>query len=428
MLLDLSLVTQSLQTLLRTNIPVIWPPLAGIAVSPLPPDLFKDEGLAIYLFHLGEDPYFKNTPPLSRDVPPVAFAPMGVDLYFLLTAHSKAPGDQAALNEQTMMGLGVKTLHDFSILDDQTQAGNPNNPVTVFPASLRGSGNRFRLSIEPVTFSDAPHYWTAGQQPLRLAAYYHVSVIMLEPERTTEFAGRVLRYGVFAFDRSGPRLEASTNTVSFISPDDGAIHSIQAQPAEVPIGSSVSFIGSGLTGDATTLTVNYPSWGAPIQADAAWAVAVSDDQITATVQATIGAPPQTMVPGIYSAHATVAVTRRLPDSTYKQFLNVSNDTPFSIAPKVTNSPVPDGTGTATITGSTFADPSLINPDNVVIVFGMDRFARAATLAALERSEFFIQDAATIIFKIPVGLNSGTFVPLRVIVNGVESWPQWVKIP
>lgn len=428
MLLDLSLVTQSLKTLLTNNVPAILAPPVGFTVSPLPPDQFKDEGLVIYLFHLGEDPFFKNTAPPSTDAPPVRFAPMGVDLYYLLTAHSKAGGDQAALNEQKMMGAAVKTLHDFAILDDQTTAGKPPNPVvTVFPQDLRGSGNRLRISIEPVTFSDAPHYWTAGQQPLRLAAYYHVAVVLLEPEPSTQYAGRVLRYGVFAFDRSGPRLDASTSMVNFVSPSDNIARTIEAQPAEVPVGFAVTFIGSNLMGEATTLIINYPFWASPIEADAAWAVVVSDERITATVQPTIGAAVQTIVPGIYTARASVAMTRRLPDGTFKQFLQMSNDTPFSIAPDVTNISAFDGTGTATITGTTFVDP-LIKAEDVIVLVGADRLDPVANPPPLLRNSFFIQNAATMVFRIRAGLTSGAFLPLRVIVNGVESSPQWVKIP
>jgi hypothetical protein len=429
MLLNLSFVTQSLQNLLKYQIVAspAWPG-GALTVSSLPPDRLKDVGdcLSIYLFHLAEEPSRKNSPGASADAPPVRYTPMGLQLTYILTAYSAKELDAATYFEQLVMGLGVKTLRDTPMIDDTTFVG----PNQVLAPGLRNLHNRFRLTLEPVTSNDAPHYWTAGQQPLRLAAYYQANATLLEPWDAGSYAPPVLQYGVFSLLRGGPRIDTTVSTVTYVTPD-GVTHQADMRPAEAAVGQNVSLLGSALRGDAATVTLSNPFWPAPVDADAAWAVKATDTRVTFTVRNAIGPglPPQTVAPGNYTVHVTTTERRTLPDGRVRDFDKVSNEAPFAVVPTATASAL-DPQHQGTITGGLFADPVLVKADAVQVLFGFDLLTAVPPPGPplLAPGTFTVQDSAHIRFRVPASALSGDARLLRVFVNGVESAPQWVTVP
>ena len=54
---------------------------------------------------------------------------------------------------------------------------------------------------------------------MRLAAYYQVLVVLLEPEESITRAGRVLEYDISIYTGGGPRIDGCENNLSFIIPD-----------------------------------------------------------------------------------------------------------------------------------------------------------------------------------------------------------------
>ena len=69
-LLDLSLVTRALIRVIQAHVSAsgVWTGAGAsldtwteIPVAPLPPDQLQDGFLGVYLYHVGEDPHFKNT-------------------------------------------------------------------------------------------------------------------------------------------------------------------------------------------------------------------------------------------------------------------------------------------------------------------------------------------------------------------------------
>ena len=65
--------------------PLIWPGATKPTVSTQSPDKIGNGMVGLYLYHIIEDPYFKNT---SVDVKtkPIQFTPMGLNLFFQVTA------------------------------------------------------------------------------------------------------------------------------------------------------------------------------------------------------------------------------------------------------------------------------------------------------------------------------------------------------
>ena len=171
--LNLSLVTQTFLTVINTSITNSpeWNAINVLDVSPLPPDrLAGNHTVGFYLYHLTEDASRKNPPPLAADLDaPDVFQPMGLQLYYLLTAHSDLGGPNGPTAEQLMMGLAIKALRDVCVIDDQTIVAG----AAVLPGPLVGRGNRFRITLRAPSAEEAVQYWTAGSQPPSGTAVRH---------------------------------------------------------------------------------------------------------------------------------------------------------------------------------------------------------------------------------------------------------------
>jgi hypothetical protein len=425
-LLDVSLVTQALLTLIEENVKKspAWSAANTLAVSPQPPDKLKgDRTIGLYLYHLREEAHTKSQNWPVDDEAPLRYCPMGLALHYLLTAHSDLVDErQQIFAEQLMMGLAVKTLHDYPKLDDATTVTNTSNvAVPIFPGSLAGFDNRLRILLQPIQFSEAMQYWTAGTQPLRLAAYYEVSATLLEPETVKSRRGRVLAYGVHTFARGTPRLDGSRNRVQFTVAGEAAPRELELQPAEVTYGATVTLFGADLQGDVVTLILDNRRFAAPVEVSSiAWSVGATGSTVTATIQPTAG--PETVLPGIYGATVKVAASRRMPDGTTRRFELRSNQTPFAVTPQVA-AIIPGAVWV--VNGGRF-DPAVLTPDAIQVFVGADRLTRVTATPA--PGEFRVISNTTLQFVPPASLAPGTVAPFRLLVNGAESAPAWITIP
>jgi hypothetical protein len=178
---DLSLVTTTLTNLLTKWIEQsqLGTALNNLNVSSLPPDrLSGNQTIGLYLCSVVENAHYKN---VSSATPEPRSAqrgfPIGLDLYYQLTAHSDA-GAGAALQEQQLFGLAMNALHNYPRIDDSTTIGGQK----VLPVDLQGNDNVFRVTLQPVPFTQSSRPWNSGNQPFRLAAYYMVSPVLLRSQ------------------------------------------------------------------------------------------------------------------------------------------------------------------------------------------------------------------------------------------------------
>ncbi len=429
MLLDLSLVSLTLSRLIHDAVKAssAWPGVA-LLVSAQPPDkLTGDNTLGFYLYHIMESAAYKNAPPPGLDRTPVRLSPMGLELYYQLSAHSDLINETGPLREQLMMGLAMKALHDFPQVDDQTEIKG----VRIMETGLRGSANRLRISLQPLQPERSVEFWTAGTHPMRLAVYYQVSVALLEPEESTRSASRVLSYGVYPFTNQGPRLESSQNTLVFSLPGESAKRETDLRPAQVPFNEKVTFTGTGLEGDQVTLRLTNSRWSAPQDCDAAWAVTAKPGQVEAIIQKMAPAnllPPagQVVLPGVYGAAVKVVRRQKTPDGTEKDFEFISNETAFVISPRVDGIVGPNGAGVVTVTGYIFRHAEL--PADSVQVYAGETRLTPGTVGALAPAQFAVVSATTLEVSLPAGLAPQTRLPLRIFVNGAETPPNWVVLP
>ncbi|MGH8574993.1 MAG: Pvc16 family protein, partial [Gammaproteobacteria bacterium] len=118
-------VTKTLTDLLTQNITKnIDTSLDGqLTVTAIPPDTVENPSntLSLHLYHVAEDPYYKNALGPGSDVPNVAKAPMALSLFYILTAHHELDPAFDAEAQQKLMGYALKTFHDFPVITDRTR-------------------------------------------------------------------------------------------------------------------------------------------------------------------------------------------------------------------------------------------------------------------------------------------------------------------
>lgn len=185
-LLDLSIVTDRLIGILSQSAQnsQLWSGTSGqrfdITVTGLPPDeirlLAEECYLSLYLFHISQDSFQRNspvtgpwTPPPSTDptktatrVPAIPFQPLSLDLHYILTAYAKG----SYIKEQQAMSIALKCFHE--------------NPI-VRTVPVDGRIGEFCLTMETESADEVGRLWQALSTSLRLAVIYKVSVIFIDP-------------------------------------------------------------------------------------------------------------------------------------------------------------------------------------------------------------------------------------------------------
>ena len=426
-LLDLADVSRSLVTLIQQAFAVspAWT-LPPPTVLPEPPNRFAGEGIGFYLYHIQENPSYRNFPAPGKDQPAVRYSPMALSLYYQLSANSIIDDGTGAYNEQLMMSIAIKALHDFPVITDDTQI----NGTHVLVPALIGKDNRFKITLQPIPYNEAVQYWTAGTSPVKLSAYYEVSVVFLEPDDIRSYAGRVLTYGTFVFTEGAPRIIGTQNIISFTVPGETTPAQVKLQPAQVAPGSEFHIFGTGFSGDQIDLALLHPRFGGPVLADPAWNLTLSaGNQLTATARETAlleatGAVVD-LLPGIHAAQVVVRRRITLPNGDIRVFKNVSNQSPIIISPRVDAISAIIG-NVFTITGYRFQHPDLPE-DDLSVYLGENRLEQSSG-GVLQPGEFIPTAANTLDIHLPAGFTSGQIVPVRILIAGAESPPVWITIP
>jgi Pvc16 N-terminal domain len=422
--LDLSLATQALITLVFESIrsSTAWP-FADPDVTGLPPDAVAgDSAVGLYLYHLTEEPTLKNQAWSGRPDAPLRFSPMALNLHYVATAKSGLAEGLAPLREQLLLGLTARALRNHGTIDDLTVV----NGVQVLPSGLRNAGNRLRVTLRPVPPNEAVSYWTAGSQPLRLAVYFDVSALLVEPDEPETGGGRVLTYGIQTFLGSAPRLDTSRSTVTFRVPGESVDRTAEVQPARVTYGQLASVLGNSLAGDAVTLVVRHGAWTDAEDADASWGVVASSDRVYFAPSHDVAS--RTAQPGTWTA--AVRVTRNVaqPDGTTRPVAQLSNEVPWQLAPEVRTISAVAADGTFTVDGGPFSHNPLVTrmPQNVVRAYTGTTELALVTTTPLAPGQMRVVDDSRVELRLPDGFPRGAPMLLRLLVNGAESLPQWVR--
>jgi len=393
-------------------------------VFPEPPQKLVVDGLGFYLYHVRENAQYKNILPPGNENPPIRYMPFALDLYYQLTANSTADGDNAAFNEQLMMSIAMKGFHDYPIVDDATAISGP-----VFLGDLSGSGTKIRISLQPIPYNEAVQYWTAGTYPVKLAAYYEISVVLFEPDVPKKYAGRVLTYGTFVFTEGPPTILSASNTLSFVIPGTAITQNILVQPAQVTPGKNFTVYGNNFDGTNFQVFIISPLWTEPGLPDASWTITRQGSE---TLNITVGTgvtlqtsgTPLNIVPGIYAMQVTVNRTQTAPGGIVKTFVYNSNQFPFSITPNIAPVPSQPAGSTFIVTGFLFQNPDIL-AGSIQIILGANQLEQ--TNVAPTAGQFRVTGPTTMDIKLPLSAVAGNILPLRILVNGAECSPNWVTV-
>lgn len=209
----------------------------------------QTRALNMFLYHVAEDPNYKNQPPVGSGTPPVATTPMALILYYILTAHHEANSAFDASVEQEIFGAALKTLHDYPFVDEATTV--PGQGPVMNANLIAAGGAGLEISMRPVTPEEALGFWSSEQhQTARLSAYYEVRAVFLEPEPPTSYPGIVQSVGSYVFPINAPVLVESRSTMSVAPPPATGLlpYSLIARPAR-PVALTPAEIGGSPAAD-----------------------------------------------------------------------------------------------------------------------------------------------------------------------------------
>ena len=415
---DLSIVTDTLRDILTDAVntsPVFGgsPPPFSVTVSgqhPQTPGL-SDCELNVYLFHVAPNKHLANSfwsqGAQHGTTPAVASEPLGLDLWYMVSAQSKT----SYVHEQQILGIAMQSLHDNAIL-------RLNTP-TPLPGAITPS--QATIVLEAPNFDELSRLWQAFGLPLRTTAEYRVSVAFLTPDTVPADMPQVEVVNLVATPDIAKgvvpaQLFSTRRTLVYTAP--GPIEeSVQLSPATTapapgPAADAQEVVldGAGVqTGDHVVL-VSYPA-GVRTESDvtATW-VAPGDPPFRLTPPTGVGAPE----PGRHE----VVVTR--PAEPGWQ----SNPVPLDVAawidpaggPLVTQAPP----GRYTITVGN------VPAAGVVVRLGTTALTRITAGTPLPGQ--WRLTGTTLTFAAPTGTTSGTYlVGLR--ANDVEADPvKWAVVP
>lgn len=460
-LFDLSHVTASLTRALKFNIQRLEPTLT-VEVTTQPPERMSGatNTVNLYLYHVAEDPHYRNLAGNLSDARPAQTKPMSLILYYILTTHHEGESGFETEIEQRLMGHALKTLHDFAVIDDETRI--PGNGTEILHPDLRGRDNRLEVTLRPVSPEDAITFWSAEErQTARLSAYYEVRYVLLEPEPPRRLPGVVLSLGTFLVNVASPQLAGSQSTVTFTLPASagGGVQTIVASPARVglpPDGNRLTLLGANLAiGQARRLYLRNARWrerapelervlvdpDLPANAAAGWRIREAGDRIEVTIgtELTVAVPAGPPIvlpvePGTYHARVEVVKELRVIRGQLKEITDTSNETPFTVGPRVIGASVVDpAAGRIRIDLDPSVDLTPAGPPgplDIMVVVDGETYARhdPATPGSILEVGEFEPAGATVEFLARFDAGVPGTHPFRLIVEGAESQPFWIELP
>ena len=410
-------------------------------VSGLMPAVSRTDGtnvLSLYLLHVGRDPHWRNTPIGVQTAQLNTSQPLSLNLSYLLTSYSEKNWHM----EQYLMSVALQYFHANPIFIDAT------------------TGIEFTVTVEADSIEEMSRLWQAITVPIRLSAMFRVAVVFLTPE-TPAVADQRMPVEVSLsvapdlnlpapVPEPGPQLFEIAPQIAYRVPpsatdasgdtDLSQITTVLGQPAAAA-GESVRVQGSGL--DQINAAAVYlspappPPPAVPPAVTPEWPVTGwlppassgslgNADELVVWLPAAYGATPAsgtplaaTPPPGNYLiavGNATTSVR--------------SNALPLAIGPAVTGI----GTGSPVLTPTpspvgvyTFAASVMIAGETSILLGNT-----TLTVAAAVGPGLATVDAVTntVTFELPTtGLTSGSYLPVRVVVNSVEAPPGWwVLVP
>lgn len=370
-------------------------------VTTLPLDKAKSFGdsnfdgrLNLFLYHTQPNSGWRNLE-LPRQVKPgeTGSPPLGLDLYYLITAYERTDGDVSVLAHR-LLGAGMRTLHDHPLLG-----------ADEIEAALAGSGlprqiERLRITPQPMSVEELSKLWVIFQTEYRITAAYQVSVVLIESTRSVTAPLPVLRRG--AEDRGPTAVAASVPTLLAAWPE--------VEPPGLRLstllGDDVVITGERLPTENFAARFTPASLAAPIELGTPLAGgSATEFRFHLPSVAESAAVQAAWAPGFYSL--TLVITRPgLPSWT-------TNAVPFMLAPAIALGGLAFPAGTVNL-GLT-CSPRLRDGQQVFLLFGDRQVSPASLVNPADSTQ-----PTALTFQVP-NVPSGRYV-VRLRVDGVDSLP------
>jgi Pvc16 N-terminal domain len=461
--LNLFKVTKTLSDLLLQNITKnVDPTLAPfLHVTAIPPEKIENPSntLSIFLYHVAEDPYYKNALGPGNDVPNVAKTPMALSLFYILTAHHEVEAAFDPETQQKLMGYALKTFHDFPVVTRATQI----NGTPILDPEF--GNDTIHITLRPITPEEALSFWNSEDiHTVRLSAYYEVRVVMLQPDPPKTMPGIVLNLGAFLFQLGAAQLNTTQSLVRFKIPvkNGGSIQQIEATPAQVTLDNSATppaahnrlvLLGTNLTTGKSRLVVLKNAIWADLKSppdpvdetiidltvNPAWSIDFQTNRTTVKMAPTLRhiKPDSTpldlpVLPGTYTALVRTVVDEQIINNELKRISQSTVEVGFSVAARIEGHDQPDVDDTILIhLGPEFdlLDPNL--PADAIQVVVAGEIYRKPKVLPLKVKEFFITNSPSNAIRIkpdfPVVVTQPETFAFGLTVNGAASAPFWIEL-
>jgi len=203
-------VSEALRGLLRSRMPAITGVDGALQVTVgLPPaddDGDSDARVNLFLYRVAENEFLKN-----QEIPghgsPGAYGtpPLSLNLHYLLTAYGRTEeeGGPDETLAHDVLGCAMSVLHDVPVITEELLTGG-NGDTPILPQALRGSFERIKIVLNPLSLDELTKVWTALSRPYRASAAYEVDVVQIESRRP-----RIYPRPVGEPTAAGPRIHAS---------------------------------------------------------------------------------------------------------------------------------------------------------------------------------------------------------------------------
>lgn len=169
-------VGQTLLDLLKESMQDLVSPASIILASPGEIQAGDNPRLSLFLYQVVENAHLKNQERLALNADTLAYPPLTLDLYYMLTAYGApaiADKTQRSIDEHKVLGRAMRVLYDNAVVKGSMLRG-----------SLAGTDEELRLSLNSAGAEDLRALWgTFQDKPYRVSACYVVTPVRIDSTR-----------------------------------------------------------------------------------------------------------------------------------------------------------------------------------------------------------------------------------------------------
>lgn len=382
----------------------------NVTVSALPPDRVFAPGaqegnqLNLFLYQVAPNVGWRNVGLPSRDERGgrLTNPPLALDLHYLLTAYGAED-----LHAEVLLGYAMQLLHETPVLTRQSiRTALQPSPVngSILPPALQAlSASELADQVEQIKIvatalnsEEMSKLWTALQARYRPTAAYHVSVVMIESQRSAKSALPILTIGPVDPVTREPRgpvamasLEPQFPTLSSVTPPQ--------QRVSAQLGDILVVQGHKLDGTNLAVRLTTPRLNQPVE------LPITSGNTATRLETAIPNTPASLPAGLYS----LALMVQRPGETFRR---TTNELTLALAPQITTalpaSFARNGDGDVTITLA--VKPEVQTAQRVALLLGDLEVTAQPRTSQTNTVSFVVRGAAP-----------GTYL-VRLRVDGVDS--------